>query len=122
MQIQRPLRASTALLLCGVLLGGCVSPRVVHVYDEKCKVMTRKMELTVEKVQALDACSNHECVAQVLGEALTFATTAVVSGSVALVGNVAFWLEKSANCKPNRAPPSGTTQVPPAAAASAAKS
>jgi PBP1b-binding outer membrane lipoprotein LpoB len=37
------------LLLSAMLLTGCVTPKVVHVYDEKCQVMTRKMELTVEK-------------------------------------------------------------------------
>ena len=119
---QASLHARTALLLCGLSLAGCVSTKVVHVYDEKCQVMTRKMELTVEKVQALDACSNQECVAQVLGGALAFATTAVVSGSVALVGNVAFWMEKSVNCKSTRASSSTSTQVPAAASASAAKS
>ena len=80
----------TSIPLCAVLLSGCVTPKVVHLYDEKCQVMTRRMELTVEKVQALDACSNAECAAQVLGGAISLTTSAIVSGSIALAGNVAF--------------------------------
>ena len=103
-------------------LAGCVTPRVVHVYDAKCQVMTRKMELTLEKVEALDACSNHECVVQILGGALSLAASTVVSGSVALVGNIAFWLEKSANCKAPRASATASMPVAPAPPASAAGS
>ncbi len=104
----------TSIPLCVLLLSGCVTPKVVHVYDEKCQVMTRRMELTVEKVEALDACSNAECAAQVLGSAISLTTSVIVSGSIALAGNVAFWLEKSANCRPAR-----SAGVAPAAASSA---
>ncbi len=106
-----------AVLLCAVVLTGCATPRVVHVYDEQCQIMTRRMELTLQKVEALDACSNHECLAQAVGGALSLAASTIVSGSVALVGNVAFWLEKSANCKPAAAASSTPTPTQPAAAA-----
>jgi hypothetical protein len=105
-------------VLCATLLAGCVSTRVIHVYDEKCRVMTRKMELTLEKADALEACSNHDCVTQVIGGAISVAASAIVSGSVALVGNVAFWLEKSANCKAARTSPPVAQPAPPARAAS----
>ncbi len=115
-------RRTLPLLVLGTIaLSGCVSTKVVHVYDEKCQMMTRKMELTLEKAEALDACSNHECIAQIVGGAVTLAASTVVSGSVALVGNVAFWLEKSSNCKPprNSTGTSGSAATPLATAASA---
>ena len=104
-----------------VALAGCVTPRVVHSYDPQCQIMTRKVELSVEKVQALDACSNHECVAQVLGGAVALATSTVISGSVALVGIAAFWLEKSANCRAPSPSASGGPVAPAASTASAAR-
>ena len=115
-------RASLLLALSTLLLAGCVTPRIVNVYDQKCQVMTRKVELNVQKVQALDACSNHECVAQVLGGAVSLVASSIVSGSVALVGNVAFWMEKSANCRPVNATSSTPNQASPAGAAQAASS
>jgi hypothetical protein len=111
--------AQLGLLGCSLLFTACATPKVVDVYDEKCQVMTRKVELTLEKVEALDSCRNQECVAQVIGGALSLATSTIVSGSIALVGNVAFWLEKSANCKAvsTTSKPSGS--IPASAPASA---
>ena len=120
MQIPSRSTASFGLTHSILLLSGCVTPNVVHVYDPKCQIMTRKVELTLQKVQALDACSNHECAAQVLGGAVSLAASTVVSGSVALVGNVAFWLEKSVNCKAARKSPAAIAPVPAAPSASAA--
>ena len=113
-------RIGLSLMLSALLLAGCVTPRVVHVYDPKCQVMTRKVELTVEKVQAMDACSNHECVAQVIGGAVSLVASSIVSGSVALVGNVAFWMEKSANCRPAKTNSPAATLPAPAGAEQAA--
>ena len=122
MHIRFQQRALLSLTLCTLLLAGCVTTRVVHVYDQKCQVMTRKMELTFEKAQALDACSNHECVAQVIGGAFSLAASTVVSGSVALVGNVAFWMEKAANCRAAQGTSAVSTSVAPVRPASAAGS
>ena len=115
------LRASVPLLICVIPLAGCVTPRVVHVYDEKCQLMTRRVDLSIEKARELEACLRYDCAANVLGVALAFTATAVVSGSVALVGNTAFWLQKTANCKSSPAASESTTQVQSAPSASAAK-
>ena len=94
-------RTSTlALCFAPLLLAGCVSPRVVNFYDPDCQIVARKVELTLEKTEALDACSNHECAAQIVGAAVSVAASAVVSGSIAVVGNVVFWMEKTAKCRP----------------------
>ena len=100
------MRKRIALLpLATVALVGCVSPKVVHFYDPECQVMARKVELTLEKVQALDACSNHDCAAQALGAAVSVAASSVISGSIAVVGNVVFWMEKTAKCRPSKEQP-----------------
>ena len=120
MQVRLRTPLTLSLTLGTLLLSGCVTPNVVHVYDPKCQIMTRKVELNLQKIQALDACSNHECVAQVLGGAVSLVASTVVSGSVALVGNVAFWMEKSANCKAGAVAPGAVAPVPAASSASAA--
>jgi hypothetical protein len=96
------MRISTvALSLFALLFAGCVaSTKIVSVYDPKCQIMTRKVIASVEQVRALDACSNQECVAQVLGLVVSSVAAPVVAGSVAIVGNAVFWLEKAANCRP----------------------
>jgi len=84
-------------------LSGCATPKVVSYYDEKCQLMSRRMELDFVKMEALSGCSNQGCVAQALGGAAVFAASTVISGTVVVVGNVAYWMERSANCKPKAA-------------------
>jgi hypothetical protein len=92
---------TVALILSALLLAGCAaSVKVVNVYDPKCQINTRKVTASVEQVRALDACSNEQCVAQVLEVAVSSIAAPIVAGSVAVVGNVVYWLEKAATCRP----------------------
>jgi hypothetical protein len=90
------LLTGSALLLA---LAACVSPKVVHYYDDNCQIMARKVELSVSKTQAIVECANHECIAEVLTGAFVFTTSAVVSGSIAVAGNTVYWLERTAKCQ-----------------------
>ncbi|HEU5295491.1 MAG TPA: hypothetical protein VFU71_11950 [Burkholderiaceae bacterium] len=76
-----------------------MSPKVVHYYDQDCQIMARRVELDITHAQAVESCSNQECVAQALGGVVAFAASAVVSGSIAVVGNAVYWLERTSNCK-----------------------
>ena len=45
-------------------------------------------------------CSGDGCVALLAATGAVTAATAVVSGSIALVGNVVYWFERQGQCKP----------------------
>jgi hypothetical protein len=95
------------MLLSAVLLliQGCVVPRTISVYDEECKVVAKQMVLDVQSANAVAHCSNRECVGQAIGVGVVLATTAVVSGSIVVAGNVVYWLEKKRNCQPSKTIP-----------------
>ena len=90
-------------LVAGLLASGCVVVPVTRdSYDDDCKVATHHMELTTVQVKDVHGCSNGMdsflgpwCVLGAVGLA-TIST--VVSGSVVVVGNVAYWTERQAAC------------------------
>lgn len=77
-------------------LCGCVMvPVTVDGYDPDCRVVTHHMELQPVQVNAIGRCGDGACAAIVLGVS---AASAIVSGSIVVVGNVAYWAEHRANC------------------------
>ncbi len=90
-------RAAWAGLLC---LQGCiVVPVSTEVYDRDCRIGARHMELQAVQVSAMASCRGHECGAMLVFIGATAAASAVVSGSIVVVGNVAYWFEKQGRCK-----------------------
>lgn len=90
------LHRSLLPVAAALLLAGCVVvPVTVEGFDPACRVVTHHMELQSVQVQALGRCGDNYCAALVLGVA---AATAIVSGSIAVVGNVAYWAEHRASC------------------------
>lgn len=90
-------------------LAGCAVPRTVEYYDEDCGVVARKMVLETTEALPLQHCSNQGCAAQILAQLAGFAVSAVVSGSIVIVGNVAYWAERQRNCRtPPARPDPGT--------------
>ena len=80
---------------CATGLAGCVFvPRTVQVYDEDCQITSRQMVLDVQQIGTLGHCHNEGCAAALVAIGAVAAVTAVVSGSVVLVGNVVYWIEK----------------------------
>jgi hypothetical protein len=97
-----------ALILLSCTLGACVvTPKKVASYDEKCRVSTQKVVLTAEQFRTFDGvdCLTGSCKEEVTGAlvvaTLTATTSAIVSGSVALIGNTLYWLESQGEC-PNK--------------------
>jgi len=95
------------LMAClSVLLSACmVVPEVSESYNKKCQQVEKKISLTVEQVDAFHQihCSNsHECKAEFLGQVagavLVLPLSAVVSGSIALIGNSLYWLQEQGQC------------------------
>lgn len=97
-------RAITAIVTATVLLAGCIFlPQTSSVYNAECEIYERKMTLEAHQVGALGGCHNEGCVALLVVAGVVSATTAVVSGSVVVVGNVVYWLEEKGQCM-NRKP------------------
>ena len=66
---------------------------------ERCDVFTKKVELDIvsSKISPLH-CSDKMCVAFLVVSAGVFATSAIISSSIYLVGNTVYYLEKEARC------------------------
>lgn len=89
-----------ALPAVAALLAGCVVvPQTTYGYDPECHMVARHMELQAVQVAALGGCSNEGCAVLLAAAGITAAASAVVSGSIVIVGNVAYWLEKQGRCQ-----------------------
>ena len=99
METLRPLLALAALAVSGCV----VVPVTVEGFDPDCRVVTHHMELQPVQVNAIGHCGDGACAALVLGVG---AAAAIVSGSIVVVGNIAYWAEHRASCV--AAPPATT--------------
>jgi len=83
------------------LLSACVYvPRTTQIYDPECRVMANHMVLEGGQVAAIQRCENQGCLALVVGAGVVTAATLIVSGSIVIIGNVAYWLERKQQCQP----------------------
>ena len=98
MQLTRMLPIAAA----GLLATGCVVvPVDRESYDDDCKVVTHHMELSTVQVQGVYGCNRDRNVVGslcVLGAVGLATVSTIVSGSVAVVGNVVSWTERQAAC------------------------
>lgn len=90
------------VLAAGLLAAGCVVvPITRDSYDDDCKVATHHMELTTVQLKEVSVCKTPFYVGDslcVLGAVGLATVSTVVSGSVVVVGNVAYWTERKAAC------------------------
>ena len=99
------LSRSAIPVVAGLLVAGCVIvPVQVEDYDPACRLVTHHIELQPVVLGQLNSCSGQGCEALVLASLGVTAVSAVVSGSIAIVGNVAFWAEHRAGCVAPPAP------------------
>jgi predicted small integral membrane protein len=104
-----PLRLASAVVLACALLSACVVvPITIASYDPDCRVVTHHMELQAIQVATISGCSNQGCAAMVIAATGVTAVSAIISGSIVVIGNVGYWAERRAGCV-----------APPAAAAPA---
>jgi hypothetical protein len=86
-----------ALIL--LLLNGCiVVPQTVSTYNTGCELVSRRVELKPVQVQVIERCEGSECGLLLAGYGVVAAASVVVSGSIAVAGNVVFWLEEQGRC------------------------
>jgi hypothetical protein len=86
------LRVPATILAASPIAADCiVVPRTETNYDPDCHVTPHRMILDTVQVGRINNSSyKQECVAIVLGLGVT-AASAIVSGSIAVVGNVVYW-------------------------------
>ncbi len=90
----------TSISICSCV----VKPKKTSHYNAECDVITKKYELTVEQVKMFDDmnCENDDCKMQftkeIAGSVIMVPLSAVVSSSIAIVGNTLYWLEKQGKC------------------------
>ncbi|MEN9630790.1 MAG: hypothetical protein RJA10_4018 [Pseudomonadota bacterium] len=108
-QLPRPALAAQALLAAGLAasLSGCiVVARSADVYDPACKTTVKQVVLETEVVGAMVPCRNDGCLVVLASMGIISAASAVVAGSVAIVGNIAYWVERGGQCPADAPPPS----------------
>ena len=94
------LRKSLMLLLVGLLTGCMVSTQVVQHYDDECHIVTKHVELNKPQFEGINYCRNAaDCIGNLVGLGVMSAASVVISGSVVVVGNAVYWLEKQGQCQ-----------------------
>ena len=101
---QRSCPAGLSLALAALLAGCIFAPRTVSFYDRDCRIVTRQMVLDSQQVASIAHCQNEGCLTLLVAMGAVSAVSAVVSGSVVVVGNVVYWFEKRSQCRPLAAP------------------
>lgn len=107
------LHAIAAVLATSLLASACiVVPRTEAGYDPDCRITTHRVVLDMVQIGRINNCSyKQDCIAIVIGLGVT-AASAVVSGSIAIVGNMAYWAEQRSGCMMTA--PAPAPAVPPA--------
>ncbi|MBL8330609.1 MAG: hypothetical protein JNJ71_17360 [Rubrivivax sp.] len=114
---ERGWRGRAGAAVAAWALAGCVVVPVTRdVYDPDCRLMRREVMLEAAMLGQFHSCSGQECSALLATLGVVSAATLVVSGSLAVVGNVVYWLEHEANCRRRNAP-QAPVPTPPAAPA-----
>ena len=96
-----------ALLIVPTLAGCIVLPQTETVYDPDCKMHTRQVTLQAAYIGGFQRCAGEGCVAMLAAAGFVTAASVVVSGSIAIVGNVVYWAERQGRCL--RPPASATS-------------
>jgi hypothetical protein len=100
--------------LAPALLAACVYlPETRTVYNAECGIFERRVSLEAHQVASIMGCRGEACVAALAVAGIVSATTAVVSGSVVVVGKVVYWLEKQGQCLAAPRQQNETRTVPP---------
>ena len=85
------------------LIASCAyTPKTISVYDENCEIYVRHMELEAHQLEGIFSCIDEQCISYIVGLGLVTATSAIISGSIVLTGNVVYWFETQNNCKQNQ--------------------
>ena len=83
-------------IAAGLLATGCVAtPRQIEYYDAGCEIQSRKLVLEIQPLGNLNCTQSRDCMGAVLAIS---ASSTIISGSIVVVGNTVYWLEKIGKC------------------------
>lgn len=106
------LHRTTASLALAAALSGCVLvPRTAEVYDPQCRTYVKQVVLQEVEIGTLGGCYNEGCAVLLASLGVVAVASAVISGSVAIVGNIVYWAERQGQCPPG--PPASQSPRPP---------
>ena len=98
----RDLKVPRSIVALSLFISGCVFyPRTIEYYDAGCEIKYRTMVLGTEEMkkdcsgQKLKDPNSEACFALVVAMS---AGSAIVSGSIVVVGNTVYWLEREGEC------------------------
>ena len=102
MNIYRVLLTSFfSLFLCSC----AVTPNFTEKFDKKCQTVQKRVELSVEQLEMfgdLECSDKDDCKTQFLGEVIgsviIFPVSAIISGSIAVIGNSIYWVNEYGDC------------------------
>jgi hypothetical protein len=93
------MRSRVTLCVAALSLAGCVVvPQTREVYDPDCQVHHKQIVLEAAVIGHFGSCGGDACAAAMATFGIVAVATAVVSGSIAVVGNVLYWAEKQGRC------------------------
>jgi hypothetical protein len=93
----------TSIVGVALLISGCIYyPKRVEVYDSDCNIKTRKLTLGVIASNSVPNCSGGNAGPCLAAIAAVGPVTAVVSGSIVVIGNTLYYLEKEGPCTPSK--------------------
>ncbi len=98
-----------SLLLITLWLQGCgyFYPKQIEFYDEDCQIIVKKYVLESVGIGGVGvSCQNEGCLIAMIPAA----TTAIISGSIVVVGNTIHWMEKQGRCLKQNVQSNGKTQ------------
>ena len=98
----RLLTRSAGIGAVAALQACVVVPRTIEVYDTECQRVARHMVLEEVQIAAIQHCANEGCVALIVAASAVTAATLIVSGTIAITSNVAYWVERKYNCDSGR--------------------
>ncbi len=103
--------------LAGLMLAGCVVlPATIETYDPECGTVSHHLVLQQVQIAEINHCRNQECTMMIVAGAATEAASAIVSGSIVIIGNAAYWIERRATCQgPVVVTPAGPPVIAPGA-------
>ena len=86
-------------MTCATLQACVFLPGTIGVYDPECQIVAKHMVLQEVQIAAIGDCQNRSCVEVILALGATAAASAIVSGSIVIAGNIAYWLERQSTCR-----------------------
>jgi predicted small integral membrane protein len=96
-------RSAAAILACTLLSSCVVVPVTVVGYDPDCRIVTHQMQLKTVQADMTINCAtrgtnNPACLEWLEAAIVTATGSAIVSGSIVVVGNVIYWAEERIGC------------------------